>query len=46
MMGAIRFSDTLVLTRATPRHIEEDGILHGRRCETPKSYIPLTGWTL
>jgi hypothetical protein len=28
MMEAIRFSETLVLTRVTRRHIPEDGILH------------------
>jgi hypothetical protein len=28
MMEAIRFSETSVLTRATRRHIPEDGILH------------------
>jgi hypothetical protein len=28
MMEAIRSSETLVLIRATPRHIPEDGILH------------------
>jgi hypothetical protein len=32
MIGTIRSSETLVLTRATRRHIPEDGILHNRQC--------------
>jgi hypothetical protein len=36
----------LVLTRATLRHIPEDGIVHGRRRENLKSFIALTGWAL
>jgi hypothetical protein len=46
MMGAIRSSETSVLTRATHRHIPEDDILHSHRREKLKSYIALTGWTL
>jgi hypothetical protein len=37
MMEAIRSSETLILTRATRRHMPEDGILHvryfSRQCE-------------
>jgi hypothetical protein len=46
MMEATRSSKTWVLTRATRRHIPEDGILHCHRRENLKSYIALTGWTL
>jgi hypothetical protein len=46
MMEAIRFSETLVLTRATRRNIPEDGILHSDCRENLKSYIALTGWAL
>jgi hypothetical protein len=46
MMGAIRSSETSVLTKATRRIVTEDGILHGHRRENLKSYIALTGWTL
>jgi hypothetical protein len=46
MMGAIRSSDTLVLTRATRCHIAEDGILHSHCRENQKSYITLTGRAL
>jgi hypothetical protein len=35
-----------VLTRATRRHITEDGILYSHPRENLKSYIALTGWTL
>jgi hypothetical protein len=42
MMEAIQFSETSVLTRATLRHIPEDGILYHRR-ENLKSSIALTG---
>jgi hypothetical protein len=38
MMEAIRFSETLVFTEATRRHIPEDGILHSHRRENLKSY--------
>jgi hypothetical protein len=37
MMEAIRSSETTVLTRATGRHIPEDGILHGHHRESLKS---------
>jgi hypothetical protein len=33
-------------TRATQRHLREDGILHGHFRENHKSYIALTGWGL
>jgi hypothetical protein len=46
MIEAIRFSETSVLTRATQRHIVEDGILHSHRRENLKYYIALTGWAL
>jgi hypothetical protein len=46
MMEAIRSSETLVLTRATRRHIQEDGILHSYRRENLKSFVALTGWAL
>jgi hypothetical protein len=36
-------SETSVLTRATRRHIPEEGILHSHRHENLKSYIMLTG---
>jgi hypothetical protein len=42
MTEAVRSSETSVLTRATPRNIPEDDILHSHF----KSYIALTGWTL
>jgi hypothetical protein len=38
MMEAIRSSKTSVFTRATWRHIPEDGILHCHRRENLKSY--------
>jgi hypothetical protein len=38
-MEAILSSETLVLTRAIPRHIPEGGILHSHRRENIKSYI-------
>jgi hypothetical protein len=46
IMEAIRSSETSVLTRATQRHIPEDGILHSHRLENLKSYIALTVWAL
>jgi hypothetical protein len=38
MMDAICSSETPILTRATPCHIEVDGILHRHRHENLKSY--------
>jgi hypothetical protein len=38
-MEAIRFSETLVHTRSTRRHILEDGILHSHHREKLKSEI-------
>jgi hypothetical protein len=38
MMEEIRSSEMLVLSRATRRHIPEDGIPHSRRRENLKSY--------
>jgi hypothetical protein len=38
MMEAICSSEIFVLTRATRRHIPEDGILHGHRHEILKSF--------
>jgi hypothetical protein len=46
MMEAVRPTKTSVVTRATYRHIPEDGILHSRHRENLKSYIKLTGWHL
>jgi hypothetical protein len=46
MTEAIRSSKMSVLTRATRRHIPEDGILHSHNHENLKSSIALTGWTL
>jgi hypothetical protein len=43
MIDAIRSSELSVLTRATRRHISEDGILHSHRRENIKSYIALIG---
>jgi hypothetical protein len=42
MMGAIRSSETSVLTRATLLHIPEDGIPYSHHRESLKSYITLT----
>jgi hypothetical protein len=44
MMDALGSSETSVLTRATRRYIQEDGILHSHRREILKSYIELTGY--
>jgi hypothetical protein len=38
MIEAIRFSETLILTRATRYNIPEDTILHSHRRENFKSY--------
>jgi hypothetical protein len=46
VMEALGSSETLVLTRAIPRIIPEDGILHSQRRQTLRSYIALTGWPL
>jgi hypothetical protein len=46
MKEALNSSETLVLTGATRRNIPEEAILHSHRCESLKSYIALTGWTL
>jgi hypothetical protein len=46
MMKAIGSSETSVITKATCRHISEDGILHSHRSENLKSYIALTGLSL
>jgi hypothetical protein len=43
MMEVICPSETRFLTRATRRHIQEDGILHSRRRENLKPYIALIG---
>jgi hypothetical protein len=41
MMEMLRSSETSVLSRATRRHITEDGILHSHRCENLKFYTKL-----
>jgi hypothetical protein len=46
MMDGICSSETSVFTRATRRHIPEDGILHSHRRGNLKSYIALTGCAL
>jgi hypothetical protein len=39
-------ASTSVLTRATRRHVPQNGILHDHRRENLKSYTALTGWAL
>jgi hypothetical protein len=46
MMEAIRSTEVSILTRATRRHVPEDGILHSDRHENLEFYIALTGWAL
>jgi hypothetical protein len=46
MMGAISSSEMSVPTRATRRHITEDGILHSHRRENLKTYVAVSGWAL
>jgi hypothetical protein len=46
MIEALGSSETSVLTRATRRNIQEDGIIHGHRRENLISYIALTDWSL
>jgi hypothetical protein len=43
MMEATSTQGTSVLTRATRRHIAEDGILHSHLRENIKCYTALTG---
>jgi hypothetical protein len=43
-METLSSAETSVLTTATRRNIQEDGILHSHRRENLKSYIALTGW--
>jgi hypothetical protein len=43
MMEARPSSETSVLTTATLRHIQKEGILHIHSRENLKSYIALTG---
>jgi hypothetical protein len=38
MMEATRSSETLVLTRATRRHMPEDGLLHILACSVPTDH--------
>jgi hypothetical protein len=46
MIQVIRSPETLVLTRATWCHIQEDCIHHSHRRENLKSYLALTIWAL
>jgi hypothetical protein len=46
IMRAIRSSETSVLTRATRRHIPEDGIPHSHSLQNLKSCLALTGCAL
>jgi hypothetical protein len=46
MMGALRSSETSVLTRDAWCNVPGDGILHSHRRQNLKSYRALTGWTL
>jgi hypothetical protein len=46
MIEAIHSSEMSVLTKESPRHIPEEGILDSHRCENLKSCTALTGWTL
>jgi hypothetical protein len=45
MMGALRSSETFVLTRATRRNIPEGTILHSHRRQNLKSYTTLLQFT-
>jgi hypothetical protein len=44
-MEAVRSSETSVHTRSTRHHIQEDGILHTPRHESPKSYTIVSAFT-
>jgi hypothetical protein len=46
MMEVMLSSETFDLTRATPRLVSEDGILHIHSRENLTSYIVLNGWVL